>query len=70
MHNLRRNYPVTARFRWLFEATRPELRQYLFESDEDGKPYPRDQRALVYQRAKNVNNFRPFGTELDVYADG
>lgn len=69
-HNLRRNYPVTARFRWLFEATHPELRQYLFESDEDGKPYPRDQRALVYQRAKNVNDFRPFGTELDVYADG
>jgi len=69
-HNLRRNYPVTARFRWMFEAIRPELRQYLFESDEDGKPYPRDQRALVYQRAKNVNDFRPFGTELDVYADG
>jgi len=69
-HNLRRNYPVTARFRWLFEAIRPELRQYLFESDKDGEPYPRDQRALVYQRAKNVNDFRPFGTELDVYADG
>lgn len=69
-HNLRRNYPITARFRWMFEAIRPELRQYLFESDEDGKPFPRDERALIYQRAKNVNDFRPFGTELDVYADG
>ncbi|MDE2150590.1 MAG: FMN-binding glutamate synthase family protein [Gammaproteobacteria bacterium] len=69
-HNLRRNYPVTARIRWMIESIRPELRQYLFESDTDGKPFSREQRALVYRRAKNVNDAHPFGTEYDVYADG
>lgn len=69
-HSLRRNYPITARFRWMIESIRPELRQYLFESDEDGTPYSRAQRSLIYQRAKDVNDKRPFGTELDVYADG
>ncbi|MDN5873209.1 MAG: glutamate synthase-related protein [Sinobacteraceae bacterium] len=69
-HNLLRNYPLSAHIRWVFEYIRPELRQYLFESDQDGKPFPRDQRALIYQRAKNVNDNRPFGTELDVYGDG
>ena len=34
-HSLRRNYPLIARIRWLVEAIRPEIRQYLFESDND-----------------------------------
>lgn len=67
-HNLRRNYPLTARLRWLFEAIRPELRQYLFESETDGRPFSREQRSLVYERAKNDNDKQPFGTLQDVYA--
>ncbi len=69
-HSLRRNYPLIGRLRWMFEAIRPEIRQYLFESDTDGKPFSREQRALVYQRAKGANAAHPFGTELDVYGDG
>ncbi|HEU0198040.1 MAG TPA: FMN-binding glutamate synthase family protein [Nevskiaceae bacterium] len=69
-HNLMRNYPLVSHVRWVLEAVRPQLRQYFFEGDEDGTPFPRDQRALVYQRSKNVNDARPFGTELDVYANG
>lgn len=68
-HNLWRNYPLVSRLRWLFEALRPELRQYLFESETDGRPFSREQRALVYRRAKNVNDKHPFGTEHDVYAE-
>lgn len=67
-HNLRRNYPLTARIRWLFESIRPELRQYLFESETDGRPFSREQRSLVYERAKNDNDKQPFGTLQDVYA--
>ena len=67
-HNLRRNYPLSARLRWLFEAIRPELRQYLFESETDGRPFSREQRSLVYERAKNDNDKQPFGTLQDVYA--
>ena len=67
-HSLRRNYPASARFRWLFEWLRPFLRSYIVESDLDGRPYSHDERALVYQRAKGEEDAHPFGTELDVYS--
>jgi len=69
-HSLLRNYPVLAHLRWLFEGVRPEIRQYLIESDADLIPFSRDQRSLVYQRAKGERDSRPFGTKLDVYSDG
>ena len=31
------------------------------------RPFPRDKRSLVYQRAKGQLDKRPFGTEFDVY---
>ena len=48
------NYPLIGRFRFLFESIRPELRQYFWESDTDELPYSRNQRAMVYQRAKSI----------------
>jgi len=69
-HTLLRNYPVIAHFRWMFEAIRPEIRQYLLESDTDASPFTRRQRSLVYQRAKSANDKVPFGTQLDVYDEG
>ena len=68
-HSLLRNYPLLSHFRWLFEEIRPEIRQYLFESDVGGTPFNREQRSLVYQRAKGQLDKVPFGTELDVYAE-
>src|SRR5208337_3133981 len=53
-HALRRNYPIAAHLRFLFEAMRPEMRQYFFESDKDGTPFSRDKRSVVYQRSKRV----------------
>lgn len=69
-HNLLRNFPVFGHLRWLFEGMRPEVRQYFFESDTNGSPFNRDQRTLVYERAKNLHAEQPFGTELDIYAPG
>mgnify|MGYP003648656559 FL=1 len=68
-HSLRRNYPLIARFRWLFEDLRPYLRSYIVESDLDGRPFNKDERALAYARSKNEISTHPFGTELDVYSD-
>lgn len=68
-HSLRRNYPVSARFRWLFEWLRPFLRSYIVENDLDGRPFSHDERALVYARAKGDVSTHPFGTELDVYSE-
>ncbi|MGV3640491.1 MAG: FMN-binding glutamate synthase family protein [Adhaeribacter sp.] len=64
-HAILRNYPLVGYLRYLFEAIRPELRQYFFESDLDGKPFSRRQRAIVYQRAKNVRQTVPFGMQSD-----
>ncbi len=68
-HAILRNYPVIAHLRFFFEDIRPEIRQYFFEGDKDGAPFPRDQRAIVYQRAKRDLDKRPFGTQNDVYAE-
>lgn len=64
---LLRNYPLLAHFRYLIESVRPEIRQYLLEGDEEQNPFSRAQRSIVYQRAKNTLDKRPFGTQLDVY---
>jgi hypothetical protein len=39
-HSLLRNYPVIGHMRWLFEGIRPEIRQYLIESDQAANPDP------------------------------
>ena len=69
-HAVLRNYPISAHMRFLFEAIRPEMRQYFFESEKDGTPFSRDARALVYQRAKIDLDKRPFGTQFNVYQEG
>ena len=65
-----RNYPVIGHLRFLFEFVRPEIRQYFIESDNEAEPFSRQQRSLVYQRAKGEPDKRPFGTQLDVLKQG
>lgn len=69
-HSIRRNYPVLGHVRWLAEMIRPEIRQYLIESDQDAAPFSRNQRSLVYARAKKEGSERSFGTQVDVYSVG
>ncbi len=64
---LRQLYPVMAHFRYGLESVGPEIRQYFIERDTDEVPFSREQRALVYQRAKRVQDTVPFGTIHDVY---
>ena len=64
-HAIRKNYPLVGRLRYLFEAFRPELRQYFFEGELDGKPFNRRQRSIVYHRAKNVKQTTSFGMQDD-----
>lgn len=69
-HAIRRNFPVIGNFRYIFEMIRPEINQYFIESNTDGAPINRENRSLVYQRAKKVTDTIPFGTQQDVYRDG
>ncbi len=69
-HSILRNYPLLGYMRYFFEGIRPELRQYFFESDLDGKPFNRRQRSVVYQRAKNERQTVPFGMQSDSQQPG
>lgn len=67
-HTLLRNFPVLGYARYFFEFISPEIQQYFIERHTDGRPFSRQQRSLVYQRAKNVMDTVPFGTQLDINA--
>lgn len=69
-HAVLRNYPIIGNLRFLLEFIRPEMRQYFIEGDREAMPFSRAQRSLVYQRAKGEPDNRPFGTQLDVGAQG
>jgi glutamate synthase domain-containing protein 2 len=67
---IRRNFPVIGHGRYLMEKIRPEINQYFVESNSDGRPFNREDRSVVYQRAKGQLDTLPFGTQRDVYEVG
>lgn len=69
-HTILRNFPVIGHLRYIFESISPEIQQYFIERRTDGKPFSRNHRSIVYQRAKEENETHPFGTELDLYQEG
>lgn len=69
-HSITRNYPIIGHIRYLAESIRPEIRQYIIESDSDKVPFSRAQRSLVYARSKNEPAEQSFGTIEDVYGNG
>lgn len=69
-HTVLRNYPVIGHLRYLLEMIRPEIQQYFIERDVDGRPFSRDQRSVVYQRAKGELDTAPFGTQIHLYHPG
>jgi glutamate synthase domain-containing protein 2 len=68
--SLKRNFPLLGRLRYVFEDLRPKIQQYFVESDTDGSPINRNDRSVIYQRAKKQVDTTPFGTQLNVYAEG
>lgn len=69
-HAVLRNFPVVGHMRYLFEMIRPEINQYFVESNHDGRPISREERSIIYQRAKLQLATLPFGTQQDVSAVG
>lgn len=65
-HAILRNFPILGYFRYAFESIAPEIQQYFIERNTNGKPFSRNERALAYQRAKNIDATTPFGTQLDI----
>ncbi len=69
-HAVIRNFPVIGRARYWMETIRPEIQQYFVESDTSGRPFSREFRSVVYQRAKVATDTRPFGTIRDLHEVG
>ena len=65
-----RNWPIVGRLRYIAEELGQPMHQYFVESNTDGRPFSRDQRSLVYRRARNISGVKAFGTELNPYAGG
>ena len=65
-----KNFPVIGNLRYLMELIRPEINQYFVESNSEGRPFSREDRSVVYQRAKNELDTIPFGTQKDIYQGG
>lgn len=65
-HAIVRNFPVIGHARYLLERFGPELRQYIVTSNDEERPFSRDQRSWVYASSKLENNYFGFGTDNDV----
>jgi len=61
-----RNFPILGHFRYIFEAVGPEFRQYIVTSNDEERPFTRDQRRWVYASSKKENNYFGFGTDNDL----
>ena len=66
---VRANFPIVGHMRYFFESFRPELRQYFWEDDKDELTYSRNQRSMVYQRAKSITAARPLGSIENMYEE-
>jgi glutamate synthase domain-containing protein 2 len=69
-HSILRNYPILGHARFVLESIRPELQQYFIERNYDGRPFDRDTRTAIYERAKGVKDEQAYGTERDVGEPG
>ena len=65
-HALLRNFPVLGHARYAIELVGPELRQYIVASNDEERPFSRDQRVWIYRSAKGLNNYVGFGTDNDI----
>ena len=65
-----RNFPIIGHLRYLLETIGPELRQYIVTSNDEERPFSRDQRRWVYASSKQQNNYFGFGTDNDIERAG
>ena len=69
-HPILRNYPLIGRARYFFESIGPELRQYLFNNDLEGKPFSRVEYQHIVKKAKYKRDVIGFGSQRDFEEPG
>jgi len=63
-----RNFPLLGHFRYALEAFGPELRQYIVTSNNEERPFSRDQRRWIEASAEGQPNVFGFGTDDEMEA--
>lgn len=58
-----RNFPLVGHLRYVLEAFGPELRQYIVTSNNEERPFSRDQRRWIDASAEGRPNVFGFGTD-------
>ena len=69
-HAVLRNFPLLGRLRYLLEHIGPELRQYLFDADKQGRPFSRDDYTGVVFSGKYMKTLVSFGAKRDYEKPG
>ncbi len=64
-HAILRNYPILGRMRYMFEKAGPEVRQYLFNDDNIGKPFSREEYLHMVMPGKYLSSVIGFGSKRD-----
>ncbi|MGP4041127.1 FMN-binding glutamate synthase family protein [Gracilibacillus sp. D59] len=69
-HSVLQNYPVLGKMRYILEKMGPELRQYLFNNDREGKPFNRKEFEFVVKAGKYNTSMMGYGAERNFEKDG
>ncbi len=69
-HSILRNFPLLGRVRYMTEKIGPELRQYLFESNNEGTPFSRKEFEDIVKAGKYKERLIGFGSERDFSKSG
>ena len=64
-HSVLRNFPILGRVRYFLEMLGPELRQYMFDSDYEGKPFSRSDFSNIVVQGKYLKTVIAFGSKRD-----
>jgi glutamate synthase domain-containing protein 2 len=63
-----RNFPIVGHLRYALEAFGPELRQYIVTSNNEERPFSRDQRRWIEASSDGKPNVFGFGTDDEMEA--
>ncbi|MGA9225235.1 MAG: glutamate synthase-related protein, partial [Mesobacillus sp.] len=69
-HSILRNFPVIGKVRYFTEHIGPEMRQYLFNADNEGKPFSRKEYQDVVKAGKYKERLIGFGSLRDFNEEG
>lgn len=69
-HPILRNYPLIGRARYFLETIGPELRQYLFNNDHEGKPFSREEFQHIVRKSKYKRDVIGYGSIRNFEKEG